>query len=155
MKVFISYSVYDTEQVKQVVDYLAPHVEDIKWWNKSNEPGKNCWESIFGWIDNSDLVLAVITDKAVKRAMAMGQEIGHAKAKSKKIIPLVGTNVDTGQLGCLQGITHIPFNDKDIADSMLKLKDSVIKIKSQDEKGAMIFWAALVGIVALLFLAKE
>ena len=80
MRLFISYSTGDLEIVDQIADALRPHAE-VFYWDKDKEPGKDTWQTIFRWIDSADLVIAVITDKTVARAMSVGQEIGHAKPR--------------------------------------------------------------------------
>jgi len=106
MKIFISYSVDDVDLVSQVARHLQPQADKIYWWKDSKALGKDVWPQIFGWIEQADLVLAVLTDSAVARAMAIGNEIGHAKAKGKVIIPLVAPNVSSADLGCLCGVTY-------------------------------------------------
>ena len=109
MTIFVSYSVKDNLLVERIATLLRVQGHTVYWWQGSNEPGSEAWPQIFSWIVKADLVLAVITDAAVKRAMAIGNEIGHAKGK-KKIVPLVAAGVPESELGCLKGIVHIPFD---------------------------------------------
>lgn len=57
MNVFISYSVEDTALVRSVADHVKQKA-NVAYWDKSKEPGKEVWPTIFGWIDRADLVLA-------------------------------------------------------------------------------------------------
>ncbi|MDA8161648.1 MAG: toll/interleukin-1 receptor domain-containing protein [Desulfobacteraceae bacterium] len=98
MKVFISYSTPDLGLVYKIAQHVAPHGE-VFFWDKDKNPGTESWSTIFSWLDQSDLVLAVITERTLSRAMAVGQEIGRAKAKEKLIVPLVGPDVQAADLG--------------------------------------------------------
>jgi len=158
MRLFISYSTDDLEIVNQIADALRPHAE-VCYWDKDNEPGKSVWKTIFGWIDSSDVVIAVITDKAVSRAMSVGQEIGHAQAKGKKIIPLVHKGIPSSELGCLHGITYIPFSNDCIEESLTRLKEVVgvpkqVVIDDEDQEWKELRKILLIvgGILVLLFL---
>jgi hypothetical protein len=82
MKIFISYSTDDIRLVHKIATSLCSYSE-VYYWAKDYIPGEEVWPTIFSWIDNSDLVIAVITDKTVSRAMSVGQEIGRAKTKNK------------------------------------------------------------------------
>ena len=55
MKVFISYSVHDTQFVRQITDQLKNIADEVFWWEDSKDR-RDVWKSIFGWIDQSDLV---------------------------------------------------------------------------------------------------
>ena len=100
---------------------------EVKYWDKDKTPGKTAWTEIFSWIDASDVVLAIITNDVVSRGLCVGQEIGHAIAKGKKIIPLVGPNVNCNELGCLNGITYQKF---DPANPMQSIETLAKQLKS-------------------------
>ena len=53
---------------------------DVYYWNQSNIPEQVAWEQIYNWIDNSDIVLVLITGNTVVRALSVGREVGRAKA---------------------------------------------------------------------------
>jgi hypothetical protein len=110
MNIFISYSTGDLKLVRKLAEGLELYA-DVFYWDKNKEPGEEVWPKIFEWIDKADKVIAVITDKTVSRGLAVGQEIGRAKAKGKIIIPLVLNTVDSSELGFLSGITYVPFSE--------------------------------------------
>lgn len=97
MKVFISYSTEDLSLVRQIADEIRAHAE-VFYWDETRTPGEHAWNQIFAWIDQSDAVVAVITDKTVSRGISVGQEIGHAKAKQKTILPIVASDVPVTEL---------------------------------------------------------
>jgi hypothetical protein len=105
MRIFISYSSPDINIVSILADQLKMY-GDIYYWDKDNTPGESAWEQIFSWIDNSDIVLVLITDATIARAMSVGQEIGKAKAGKKLIIPIVTSSVSKNDLGFLSDITY-------------------------------------------------
>jgi len=153
MKVFISYSTDDFGTVRKLANAISSLVE-VYYWDKDKALGKNAWSTIFGWIDGVDLVIVVITDATVSRAMAVGQEIGHARARGKIIIPFVGEGVQKSELGCLEGVTYEVFSkdNQDRAIMNIKLQiENMIKQKD-DQKKALI----LIGcFIAVLFICTQ
>lgn len=158
MKVFISYSVHDSEFVKEFAEALKPHVESLKFWEESKEPGEDAWKSIFSWIDGADLVLAVITDKTISRAMAVGNEIGHARAKNKKVIPLVAPDIDDSQLGCLKGVTYQRIDKDDpkpAIEAIAKEINRMKQVKQQAGQSDLGDLLVIAGLVALVIWAEK
>jgi hypothetical protein len=45
VSVFVSYSIEDEAMVQKVSDYLS-HFSNVKFWNKSKEPGKEDYHSL-------------------------------------------------------------------------------------------------------------
>ncbi len=122
MNIFISYSVHDTALVSQLDQQLVLQGHSTEWWGKSKKPGREVWGQIFDWIDNADVALVIITEKTVKRAMAVGNEVGRALAMGKRVIPLVAAGVPESELGCLKGVAHIeidPANPQPAIDEVL------------------------------------
>jgi len=153
MKVFISYSVHDSEFVQEFANALKPHVEALHYWEESKGLGEDAWTSIFSWIDEADLVLAVITDKTISRAMAVGNEIGHARAKGRKVIPLVAPGIDDGQLGCLKGVTYQRIDKDDPKPAIEAIAKEISRMKlvkqqaGQSDLGDLLVIAGLVALV--------
>ena len=112
MNIFISYSHDDRATVAKVARAIKPFANSVHWWNKSKEPGKIAWQSIFKWIESSRIVLAIISKKTVKRAMAVGNEIGYARANDILVVPLIAPGVNRVDLGCLNGITSVDLDPK-------------------------------------------
>jgi len=152
MKVFISYSVHDSELVRKIAESIKQHVDEICYWDASKELGEDAWTSIFGWIDDSDLVLAVITDNTISRAMAVGNEIGHARARNKKIIPLVAPEVPRDQLGCFQGVTYERINRENPLPAIEAICSQINRLKQvrKDEAYGIGSFLVIAGLVALV-----
>jgi TIR domain len=152
MKIFISYSTEDSNLVSKIDQYLAKHAE-VFYWQKSKSPGESVWPLISSWIDQSDLVLVVITGNTVSRAMSVGQEVGRAKAKQKVIIPIVSSEVPKDQLGFLSDIIYEPVDKNNPGAAIQSIEKVIIKKKEENEKAKKIL--VLAGIAFLLLLASE
>lgn len=152
MKIFISYSAEDFALVRKLADAIIS-IAEVYYWDKDKVLGKDSWITIFSWIDAADLVVAVITDSTVSRAMAVGQEVGHAKAKGKVIIPLVAEGVHKSELGCLEGVTYEVFSKDNFDRAIQKTKQTIMSIKQkEDQQTALI----LIGFfIAILFLSSR
>ncbi|MBA7583178.1 hypothetical protein ES708_25118 [subsurface metagenome] len=116
MNVFISYSTQDSAVVKLLAAalYSQPKVDEVHWWDESNIPGEELWPSIFNWINDADIVMVVVTENTIGRAMAIGNEVGYAKGKRKRVVSFVAPGIDTGNLGCLAPDIHIPLDEDKI-----------------------------------------
>lgn len=152
MRIFISYSADDFNLVRKLADAIIS-IAEVYYWDKDKVLGKDSWPTIFSWIDAADLVVAVITDSTVSRAMAVGQEVGHAKAKSKIIIPLVAEGVHKSELGCLEGVTYEVFSKDNFDRAIQETKQTMMSIKQkEDQQTALI----LIGLfIAILFLSSR
>jgi hypothetical protein len=157
MKIFISYSADDLKTVREIAETVKhlPEVNEVYYWDKSKEPGKDAWDSIFSWIDSSDVVLAVISDKTVERGLSVGMEIGHAKKSGKKIVPLVTEGVNGTSLGCLSGLTHEKLSKNNPAPTQARLKE----ILGLGPKGvtiaSLVVLTIVVGAIWLIFFKKK
>jgi len=148
MNVFISYSVGDGDLVKQIAAAITPFAQ-ARYWENDKVTGEEAWKTIFGWIDEADLVLAVITDKTVARGLSVGQEIGHAKAKGKLILPMVGEGIPATDLGCLGGITYETVSKDDPSSAIQRISVRIAEAKQQKDAKAVIL--AICGFIALLY----
>ncbi|MCL5055084.1 MAG: toll/interleukin-1 receptor domain-containing protein [Firmicutes bacterium] len=153
MKIFISYSTGDLNFVKEI-QHSIEHLVEVIYWDKNKEPGEEAWKWIFNQIDLADLVLVLITDKTVSRAMAVGNEIGHAKARSKKIIPLVSATVNSSELGCLSGITYQPIPSDNPASALKSIEKIIAEQKSKLESQQALVVLVVVGIFLVLLSKK-
>lgn len=155
MKIFLSYSTPDLDIVRKIATYIQKHAT-VLFWDKDKEPGKESWPTIFQWIDQSDLVLVVITGNTVKRAMAVGNEVGHAKAKSKTIIPLVAPEVPTSELGCLNSITYQPINPNNPGPDLTRINQLVLAHKQKlEQKQQQQLVLLLLAIVSFIWLGSR
>ena len=154
MKVFISYSAEDLSLVKWIGNQIEPHA-DVFYWANNKQPGAEAWTTIYSWIDQSDLVLAVITDSAVSRAMSVGQEIGRAKAKGKTVIPIVTPNVSSSELGCLSETTYQKIDSENPGVALNAIKQVILAKKQSLENQQTMFFVVGGVLMLLLLTSKE
>ena len=131
MRIFISYSSPDINIVSVLADQLRMY-GDIYYWDKDKTPGELAWEQIYSWIDNSDIVLVLVTDATIARSMSVGQEVGRAKAGNKLIIPIVSSSVANNGLGFLSEITFQEIDITNPAPAIYKIIE-LIDCKNKEE----------------------
>lgn len=146
LNVFISYSVDDTALVNVIAAHLQPHAH-ARYWAQDKEPGQEVWPTIYGWIDQADMVVVVLTGKTLARAISVGNEVGYARKAGKHIVPLVGPDVPKGALGCLEGTTYLELNYNDAYSTLNELKTVVGKVSKKKAENAKIL--AVLGLVVL------
>jgi hypothetical protein len=152
MKIFLSYSTEDTALVSWIANQIRCHAE-VYYWDESKVLGALAWETIYGWIDQSDLVIAVITDHTVHRAMSVGNEIGYAKKANKTIIPLITQNVPDSGLGCLSGVTYARITPNNLGAVLQTVQNIVIAKKREIENRTALF--VIGGILAAIFIGRS
>lgn len=142
-RVFISFATPDFETVRVVADAMRPLLTP-RFWNNFKTPGEEAWKTIFKEIDGCDYVIAVITDATLKRAMAVGQEIGRARAKGKLVIPVVAAGVNVSDLGSLSGVTYLRMSGGSPAALVSQIEELSKKIvEHKAKRDARAFWATL------------
>jgi len=155
MKVFISYSIDDSDLLHQLIDAIRVCGDEVRCWDKSREPGREVWPSIFGWIDECDIVIAIITDKTVKRGLSVGNEIGHATAKGKPILPLVGPDVGPGDLGCLGSVVFQRIERGNAGEAILAVQRTLASYKERAFMENLAMFGAIAGAIALAIATQE
>lgn len=174
MNIFISYSAKDTHRVQLIAEQLrTSNKATVHWWENSQRPGQATWSQIFQWIDAADLVLVIVSGNVLRRAMAVGNEVGYAKAKGRVIIPLVWESpgiwarlirkfgarigIGTDDLACIGDLVHIRINEKRPEEGLQKLQVELQRIAAalQDEEARRAVLALLgIVVVGALALAK-
>lgn len=149
MRVFISYSGKDLDLVEYLADALD-EIVDVDYWDTARNLGDPDWDQIYEWIEESDLVLVLITDRTVQRAMAVGNEVGHARAHGKTIIPLVAEGVRSNDLGCLRGVTFQTFREDDFEEAVDLIVDAVDERRRDQNAKNWLTAGAIVGLGYLL-----
>lgn len=153
MNIFISYNATDIPIVEEAYANLK-NVGDINFWNKDKIIGDVAWDSIFSWIDKADLVVVIITQNTLQRAMSVGQEIGRAKAKGKTILPLVAKGINASDLGCLQGVSYEILDIDNPSMSLTKISDHCLTHKKRSEEESKSLFL-LLGIIAFILFASK
>lgn len=146
MNVFISYSTPDVQIVRQLADQLRQYA-NVYFWQESKQIGKDAWDTIFNWIDNSDLVVVLITGNTVSRGLSVGQEVGRAKTKDKTILPMVSPEVPSSDLGFLSGITYQPVDVRNPTPAIEAIRRATQNYKLVKEQNL----ASIIGLAVLAF----
>lgn len=151
MRVFVSYSVADVDLLQQVVGTIRAGGDEPLCWDTSKVPGQEVWQSIFAWIDSADLVVVIITDQTVSRAMSVGQEVGRARAKGKPIVPLVSADVKAADLGCLNGVIYQPISREQTQQALAGVARVIegMKLKKAEEQRQLLMVGGIVGLLWL------
>lgn len=152
MRIFLSYSTPDIHLVYQIANHLQQHAE-VLFWAKDKIPGTESWPLIFQWIDQSDLVVVLITGNTISRAMSVGQEVGHAKAKSRPIIPIISPEVPSTELGFLAGITYQRIDPRNPGPALQQIGSVTMAHKQTIENQQALM--ALLGVVGLVWLGAK
>ncbi|MFA4987904.1 MAG: toll/interleukin-1 receptor domain-containing protein [Candidatus Brocadiia bacterium] len=114
MNVFVSYSVNDVEVVRKFVEQLRAIGVTVYWWDDCKELGKRPDSQIKEWIRASSVVLVIVTDSSVKKALTVGMEVGWADEQGKMIIPFVHKSIPRDQLGFLGSMADERFDESSI-----------------------------------------
>ena len=95
--IFISYSRKDIDFAQKIVDALAANNLDtwIDW--KSIPKGEDWEQEIYRGIEEADAFLFLISPDSVTSPMC-NKEIVHAVKNGKRILPIVISNIDVGQV---------------------------------------------------------
>ncbi len=155
-KIFISYSVEDTEIVRRIDKSLSPYAE-IMWWDENIKLASSSWENVSKWIDSCNFVLVIIADPEIKRAMNVGQEIGRALTKEKRVVALVRNDVKDDKLGFLKASSYLRFNTKNIWDAAKNLNEILMKNDDQPPKHSetdFMLGSAVIAISSFLISGK-
>ena len=151
MRVFVSYSVADVDLLHQVVGTIRAGGDEPLCWDTSKVPGQEVWQSIFAWIASADLMVVIITDQTVSRAMSVGQEVGRARAKGKPIVPLVSSDVKPGDLGGLKGVIYQPISREQTQQALAGVARVIegMKLKKAEEQRQLLMVGGIVGLLWL------
>ena len=138
-----------------LAEHVKRFVDNVYYWDKNQQPGQNAWHSIYNWIDRSDIVIAVMTDRTVSRAMSVGNEIGYAKKAAKIIVPLVSYKVKDTDLGCLKGITYVRIDQRDMNPALNTIKRYISSLKAKQQEDFQRALLIIGGILLIMFLMSK
>ncbi|MBA7591335.1 hypothetical protein ES708_33489 [subsurface metagenome] len=150
-KVFISHSTADLGLVQQLQYSLQTHGIEAYLADLYPKPGDILASKISNAIDNSNCVIAVLTQDGA-RSQWVHQEIGYAKRARKLVIPIVEEGVPS--TGFIQGVEYIRFNRENPADAINKIVAYLKRLKADKESGEMLLAGALIAL-GLLALASR
>ena len=151
MRIFISYSSPDINIISILAEQLRVY-GDVYYWSKNYLPGEPAWEEIYNWIDNSDVVLSLITDNTVARANSVSREVERAKAQNKFIIPIVSGAVPKSDLGIISDLPYQEINSNNLAPGISRIIGLIYNNKKDERR---ITGLILVVIAFLLWLQNR
>lgn len=111
IKIFISYSDYDRSKMnalKKAIDKANSNIEALVIADQK-KPLESLSEKVSTGINDCDILVPILTINSIKNQW-VNQEIGYAKAKNKKIIPLIADNVFKKLKGFIHPQVDCPFN---------------------------------------------
>lgn len=127
-KIFISYSDLDKSKMtalKKAIDKEPFKIEAVVIADQK-KPLDSLTEKVIIGITNCDILVPILTTKSIKNQW-VNQEIGYAKAKDKKIIPIISNSVFKNLKGFVNPQVDCPFQFKSDKN---KKKESVSFRKS-------------------------
>lgn len=146
--IFISYSTKDIANVRQLEKLILNTGVELFVADHSLLPGEKISENIINAIEKCDLFI-LLWSKNAKTSEWVSQEIGHANAMDKFILPLViGKNLALP--GFIRDLKYLPI-DENNEKCYEQVREVVLmqfqqKAKKSDQKfalmaiGAIIFW---------------
>ncbi|OQX19470.1 MAG: hypothetical protein BWK75_05640 [Candidatus Altiarchaeales archaeon A3] len=130
MNIFITYNTKDkkiVEALKSNLNLFLGLKTDISV--KNMRSGKSLSEKIRKTIDDSDVVMVLLTKQGSK-SISVNQEMSYAKSAGKKIIPIVENGVNTDML---EDIEYILFDRTNPLKSIEKSTQILENLKIEKE----------------------
>jgi hypothetical protein len=137
MQIFISHSSKDLEWVELLAKRIeAAGANAYLAQLDHSGVGHDLNQKLCDAIDASDVFVVLLTDNAAATPLVR-EEIGYARGKNKRVIPLVTREVagNPAALGMLNGVEHIPFDREDAHAGLIELTDVLYQI-AQEEREA-------------------
>lgn len=133
MILFISYAQRDLPLAQQLAARLSQGGVKVRYWEQDKVPSKPAWQTIQGWIDESTIVVPILTQEGGISSPAVNQEVGYAVRAGKRIAAIVGPQVAQASLAMIQATTIIALDTVDkILDGVSRAiqaeKDERVKI---------------------------
>lgn len=129
MKIFLAFAFRDED--KELVGHIDRLISSqyVQTITGENLGGEILGPAVQQRIDKCDAIVGVLTRRDAKQAGGFTthpwviDELGYARAKGKRAIALVETEVDIG--GMYQPNEHIPFDRAELLPALLRLSETV------------------------------
>ncbi len=146
MLLFISYAQRDLPLAQQLASRLSGSVVKVRYWEQDKVPSKPAWKTIQTWIDESTIVVPILTEEGGIKSPAVNQEVGYAVRAGKRIAAIVGPQVAHASLAMIQATTIIAL------DSVEKILDGVLRAvqAEKDERIKIVAGVLLVAFAGTL-----
>jgi nucleoside 2-deoxyribosyltransferase len=150
-KVFMSHSTRDQRLVIALANVLSKfgiNVSVAEWYLT---PGQRFDKKVFAEIENSDCVVALLTQNGI-RSNWVQQEIGYALKSRKPLIPLVEKGIANRDLAALQGIEYIEYDPYQPQQALLKTSTYVksLKLKKEERERTLLIAGGIIAFLLLL-----
>ncbi len=113
-KIFISYSDYDKAKMialKKAIERDGIHIVPIVIADQK-KPLESLTDKVCLGINDCDILVPILTSNSINNQW-VNQEIGYAKAKEKKILPIISKGVFKDLKGFIHSQVDCPFQFKD------------------------------------------
>ena len=150
-KVFISHSTADLSLVQQLQYWLEMNGIETYLADLYPQPGAILASKISNAIDQSNCVIAFLTQDGA-RSQWVHQEIGYAKKAGKLVIPVVEEGIPP--TGFVEGVEYIRFNRENPTDAINSIVNYLKRLKADKESGEMLVAGFLI-LLGLLVLASK
>lgn len=151
-KVFISHSTRDQGLVISLANLLSKfgvEVSVAEWYLAAGEPID---QKIFEQIENSDCVIALLTQNGV-RSNWVHQEVGYSLKNKKPLIPIVEKGIDAKDLAALQGKEYIEYDHSHYEQALIKSSGYVrsLKLKKDQQEKTLLIAGGVLAFFLLLY----
>jgi len=147
-KVFLSHSTKDERTIRSIIKLLQQRGLEVFVAEWHINPGADLTSNIMNSIRSSHCVLALLTKNGV-RSTWVNQEIGYALGLKKLVIPLVEKGTDVNQLGALQRLKYVEFQEGMQQDSFIYLANYLNTLKIAKEDQEKWLWTIGLGVLVL------
>jgi len=151
-KVFISHSTCDQWLVMTLANILSKFGVQVfvaEWYLA---PGEKLSKKVFTQIENSNCVIALLTQNGI-RSNWVQQEIGFALKTKRLLIPLVEKGLAAKELGALQGTDYIEYDPSYPKEALVRTSTYVksLKLRKDEEEKTLLIAGGIIAFLLLIF----
>ncbi len=129
-KIFISYSDYDKDKVKLIVEKLEGNEKFESLVIAFNrEALKPLAQKVADGINQCEIIIPILTKKSISTQW-INQEIGYATAIGKRIMPIVESNLIDQLKGFIHKQIDLPYNYQTNIESELENDDFMLQFNN-------------------------
>lgn len=132
--IFLSHSAADAKWVKWIKANAQQVEIEVYLYEHDPQPGLLVANKLQEAIKACDALVVLLTDNS-QFSPYVHQEVGAAKALSKRVIPLVQPGVSQSSLAMLQGVEYIPFDFQNPQPALSTLLGHLQGAKQGKESG--------------------
>lgn len=149
--VFLSHSVGERPLAERIRAHLGAIDIRVYLFERDSQPGRSVADKTQAAIRTSDAVVVLLTE-AGAASHYVNQEIGYALGQRKAVIPLVGPQVDAGDLAMLNGVEYLRLDAHDAQAAMMQLLGSLHHRRELKQRQDLVLVLAVIALLVLLYL---